>query len=469
MKVLLLSLALLTFLPGAATRTSNVLLIVLDDVGMEALALYEPGPDLPHTPTLEALAARGILFHNVWANPLCSPTRATILTGRYSFRTGVGVGTHRGDQPHNALPLTEVTLPAALDLVPYSPVHHAAFGKWHLSNDTTGGVLGPNLAGFGHFAGTLFNLRWPDHYFYWPRVVNGTPSLSTIYAVTVTVTDALDWIQRQADRPWVVYLAFTAAHAPFQAPPAALHRIPLPVPAGQTCPRHQRRPCYLAMIEALDTEIGRLLAALPPAVAQQTTVIVVGDNGTPHGVGGAWERPQRTKGTLYQGGIMVPMLIAGPAVRRPGRHSQALVNTTDLFATVFELAMGFPIQHILPPQLPLDSVSLLPLLQGTGTAVRDFAYAERFGDQESSHDGQAIRETRYKLLRFEADGREEFYNLRQDPGEQHNLLQHALTPRQQTHLTQLRARLAQLMASAEARRRHTNEKERASCGGSGSW
>ena len=104
----------------------------------------------------------------------------------------------------------------------------------------------------------------------------------------------------------------------------------------------------------------------------------------------------------------MPLIIAGPAVHQPGRTSHALVNTTDLFATVFELLRGFPVQHIVPPQRSLDSVSLVPLLRGEVSAVREVAYAERFQDPVHWRDGQALRTRRFKLLRFAADGREEF-------------------------------------------------------------
>ena len=453
MRRLLVSFALLLWC-CREVRAGNVLLIVLDDVGVDALALYQPGPDLPHTPTLAALAARGILFHNTWANPVCSPTRATILTGRYGFRTGVGdvIPRRPGAQP--PLPLAELTLPEVLDRVPGSPVHHAAFGKWHLSNAANGGDLGPNLAGFSHFAGTLFNLQ--QSYFDWPRVVNGVPGrcvtggqvpacAAQSYAPTVNVTDALDWMQHQAGRPWVLVLAFNTAHAPFQAPPDALHHVVLPVRAGERCPRDNARPCYQAMIEAMDTEIGRLLAAFSPQTLADTTVLVVADNGTPVAVRAPQPRLRGAKGSLYEGGIRVPLLIAGPAVRAPGRQSHALVNTTDLFATVVELATGQPVETIVPTTLPLDSSSLLPLLRGEASAVRDFAYAERFQAPAGPEDGTAIRTRRFKLLRFAADGREEFYDLRQDPGEAHNLLTRpALTRHQQTQLRQLRTALAEL-------------------------
>ena len=457
MKILLLCLVVLALLPGADTWGGNVLLIVLDDVGQDALSLYQPGPALPHTPTLEALAVRGVLFHNVWANPLCAPTRATILTGRYGFRTGVGTNPPRGASPRNTLPLTELTLPAALDLVPESPVHHAAFGKWHLSNASNGGDVGPNLAGFSYYAGAPVYSGHPADAFDWVRVVNGQPGrcvaggqvpacADTAYKTTVTVNDARDWIQRQQGAPWFVYLAFNAAHAPYQAPPDALHQGALPVQAGETCPVSNAHPCYTAMIEALDTELGRLLAALGPQTLAETTILVLGDNGTPSAVRAARRRLRAAKGTLYEGGLRVPLIVAGPAVRHPGRTSHALVNTTDLFATVFELVMGYQVTHILPPHLALDSVSLVPLLTGQATTVRQFAYAERFQQPGNWRDGQAMRTRRFKLLRFAADGREEFYNLRQDPEEAHNLLTRpTLTRHQQTQLRQLRTALATLL------------------------
>ena len=110
--------------------------------------------------------------------------------------------------------------------------------------------------------------------------------VDTAYATTVTVTDTLDWIQRQQGRPWFVYLAFNAAHAPYQAPPDHLHHVALPVPAGDECPGTHARACYLAMIEALDTELGRLLDTLGPPLLADTTIVVVGDNGTPPAVQG---------------------------------------------------------------------------------------------------------------------------------------------------------------------------------------
>lgn len=447
-----LGLVALGALVGRGEAQRNVLLVIADDLGVDRLASYGLGQGLPPTPTVDALAASGVTFRNCWANPVCSPTRATIQTGRYSFRTGVG----------NALPFgpplaqEERTLPEALAELGL-PHRSALVGKWHLGGGplTQGDSLDPNLQGYEHFAGALGGaFAGPFGYELWPRTVDGVTNLSRTYATTQTVDDALAWVDGVAE-PWFLTVSFHAPHTPFHAPPAELHGQELP----DADPCEQPIPFHDAMVEAFDRELGRLLDTLGDEVLANTVVLLVGDNGTTADVAQPPLLPERSKGTLYQGGIRVPLIVSGPDVVLPGRESLALVNTTDLFATVVELAGGDVAE--LSGGAPEDTLSLVGVLTSAlGGGLRTHTYAELFtgmageqGAQAAGEDldlggfdpvdvlasgladtsggcilggvrptpGQTLRDARYKLVRLEP-GRDELYDLWTDPDEEVDLL-----------------------------------------------
>ena len=301
-------------LAASAGAQSNILIVLADDVGVDMLQSYGLGSDLPDTPNIDLLASTGVLFRNAWSNPVCSSTRATILTGRYSFRTGVGdiVDTTWG------LRQSEVTLPEALDYQ-NAGYTHAAIGKWHLAMDSVGNALSPNLAGFSYFAGTITNVG-PNGYFNWIQTENGTKFATSGYVTTRQAQDAIDWIAT-APEPWFCYVAFQSAHAPFHAPPAGLYTVDLSM-AGS--PAADPRPYYKAMIEAMDFEIGRIIQGLGSALAN-TTILFLGDNGTPTAVTAPPFLPSHAKGTLYQGGIQVPLIVSGAGVAAAGDHNLRLI------------------------------------------------------------------------------------------------------------------------------------------------
>jgi len=374
----------------------NVLLIVADDLGNDRVGAYAEHPDPGHTPNIDALAAQGLLFRNAWACPLCSPTRATILTGRYGFRTGVGANIlANGDAPE--LDLEETTLPEVL-----SGYTSVALGKWHLGRD----LLHPNDSGFAHFAGTLHNLDRigddPPSYFQWTKVVDGVESVSTTYATTDTADDAIAAFQ-SLPQPWFVYCCFHAPHDPFHAPPPELHNYDLQGDPEDDVPLFVR-----AAIEAMDTEIGRMLSFLP----SDTVVIFVGDNGTEDKAVDPPTVSGRNKGTPYEGGVNVPLIVKGPGVV-PGECA-ALVDATDLFATLVELAGA---SH--PTE---DSISLVPYFADPARpSLREWVYAETFGPHPFR---RAYRGERYKLIRQRSPGNEseELYDLLADPLETTDLL-----------------------------------------------
>ncbi len=431
-----LSLLLVLAVPGAAQ--GNVLLLIGDDLGVERVAAYEEHRDPGRTPNIDRLAERGILFRNAWSTPYCSPTRATMMTGRLPFRTGIGavlppVGTI-------ALPLSEVTLAELLKDGTGGAYRCAAIGKWHLAGGQTGPELHPLLSGFDMHAGSLFNF---DDYDQWPKSINGTLTTSTVYATTDTTNDAIRAIEVLPE-PWFLWVAYNSAHTPLHAPPDHLHSYDLSGEPDDTPVVHSK-----AMIEAMDTEIGRLLASVPPEVRARTTVFFIGDNGT-HGpnADGPFRRDQ-AKGTCFEGGINVPLIVDGPDVAVPGSESAALVHTVDIYSTVAELAGVDPLS-VLPPGRELDSQSLIPYLHDPGRpSLRQVVFTEQFkpnGPGFPHFHERAVRNERYKVIRLEETAfpptlEEHFYDLEADPTEQRNLLQGTLSPAEREVYLRLKARL----------------------------
>lgn len=393
-------------LAGASLGTPQHIVVVLaDDVGVDRIGAYMEHPDPGHTPNIDRLAAEGLLFRNAWSNPFCSPSRACVLTGRYGFRTGVGAPTKSpgvvGFQA--GLPIDEVSMPDALG----PGWRTAALGKWHLA-DSTQGPAHPNDLGFGYYAGSLFNIGFESvgaGYFDWRKTVNGVElNHHHVYATTDTVDESIAALAYRG--PSFLWVAFNSAHAPLHAPPPHLHTFQLSGPPGQTPVVHVK-----AMIEALDAELGRLLDAAGP----DTLVIFLGDNGTDEDAIDAPFPPDHGKGTLYEGGVNVPLIIAGPGVQHG--ESAALVNITDVFATVAELAGR--------PSFAEDSVSLVPYFSDPDRpSLRRWVYAEFFrpnGPGPPNMWRQAIRGPRYKVIVRKNDP-DELYDLSTDRFEAHDLL-----------------------------------------------
>ena len=407
--------------PAPVVEPQNVLMIVIDDVGVDSLGVYPVNPKAHAsiaTPTIDSLAKSGIVFDDAWSNPTCSPTRATILTGRYAFRTSVwGMVEERSI---HRLPIDEVTIPQVLAGLPDLKADSAAFGKWHLANCLNGREQHPNLAGFSYFAGQLYNLKAPYSYFHWPKTVNGTTAPSRTYSTTDNVDEVSAWIRRHGQRgPWFVYLAFNAPHWG----PAGIWQGPATRPSARrregTSPRRNGlRRALPAKDDRGDGSRDRAPLSEIERQRSHTTIILVADNGTPEAVkpDGSPYPARHLKSSLLEGGINVPLIISGPAVAHPGTRSSALVNTSDLFATVIELMSGQPIEKVRPGAV-LDSKSLVPILDGTSQSVRDYAFASGL----SNH--YAIRNTRYKLIRV-PDG-EQLYDLSTDRHtEKDDLLHH---------------------------------------------
>ncbi|HJM56763.1 MAG: hypothetical protein CMJ98_06185 [Planctomycetes bacterium] len=394
--------------PPAEGAAPNIVLVVLDDVGTDRLAFYGEGPTPAPTPQLSALAAGGVVFTNAWGSATCTPARAMINTGQYGIHSGIGSNPDQGGG--DGLPLNAQILPECLS-GKYTSV---AVGKWHLGDDGQG-PYHPNDSGYALYSGSLKNLNsnpTAEDYFNWQHTINGTTSWKSVYAPTVNINDSVRAVGNLQE-PFFLYLNFNSIHTPLHEPPANLHtQTNLPPD-----PNDDPIAYVNAMAEAMDTELGRLLAVLPA----NTYVIIVGDNGP---LGQAVEPPldpNRVKGTMYQGGLRVPLLISGPGVV-PGQ-ADALVSVVDLLATVLELS-GV---KDLPKS---DSVSLVPYLANTGLSLRSYVYSDRFRPNgknvQYTFRTRAVRDHRYKLIR-RLTSPDEFYDLQADPYERTNLIAGGLT------------------------------------------
>jgi arylsulfatase B len=392
-------------------RTPNVLILVADDLGTDKVSGYREHPNPPQTPVIDSLAREGVRFRNAYAYPMCSPTRAALLTGRYARRTGMGAIVTWSSRWE--VPLGEVLIPELLDRSGTS-WSTAMIGKWHLSGPRTPNAYHhPNLQGFDHAAGSINNLYFEDEndrgrgdtdYFHWERFSDGVVNDVDRYATAVTTDDALTWV-KTAQEPWFLYVAYNSAHAPFQVPPGSSVPADAPTPAR-----------YEAMVEDLDREIGRLLSGLPPGAREHTLVVFTGDNGTAQGAVTPPRVPGQAKGSMYEGGTNVPFIVTGPGVFRGGT-TEALVHVVDVLPTIAAWVGVDPAKT----GAPLDGVSFADVLRTPASpGNRRFVYTEKFGPAGpppyAKAPQRAVRDERYKLA-VTTDG-EWFYDLagRNDDG-----------------------------------------------------
>ncbi len=400
----------------------NVVLIIADDLGTDYCGFYEDHADTVALPNLRLLLNKGIRFQNAMSNPVCSSTRSGILTGRYSFRTGVGdiVG---GTGGSGALDTSEISIPKLLKI--YNPlIGRANIGKWHLQLPVPAyNLMAPLALGYEHYEGPFIG-QLPNYYL-WTKYTNGIASTDSNYATSENVDNAVTWLKTQTSKPVFLWLAFNAPHSPYHLPPAGLYSdLSL---SGSTMDINTNPTKYFkASLEALDHEIGRFFDSLKVMNRfDSTDFIFIGDNGNATKVAQIADS-SRAKGTIYQYGVHVPFIVSGPSVVSPNRVSSALVNTADIFATVLELFGDDTWSTHIPASKPVDGKSLMPIIKNTGSSIRPWSFTEIFKLTTDSLDGKAMRNDNYKLIRFDY-GKEEFYNLQIDPSELNDLLLTTLT------------------------------------------
>lgn len=455
------------------TPAPNFIVLIGDDMSVETLSCFGVGEVFAETPNLDKLCALGMRFDNFWTQPVCSPTRAAILSGQYGFRNGVGTpavsrippqpspdatafatqefneGAPRPEPgmraPAPGLRRDAFTLPMALKAGPETDYETVALGKWHLADPDNGGIDHPNLAGFGYYRGPIRG-GGPGSYFSWSEVENGVITEGDSgWADSAKVDDALTFLNnRNGEQPFLLWMAFSAPHGPFHKPPVALlnsDEAKALDPNGLTQETH--RAYYRAMIEALDTEIGRLLDGVDPDVMANTYVLFLGDNGTPEEVANPPFDFYHAKGSITQGGVNVPFIFAGPDIE--AGSTAALANSVDIYATLVDLA-GIDAANVMPSDKVFDTISLEPVLKGTAERVRDFAYVDVFGlVPKGIVSEKAIRNETHKL-HVMTDGGEHLFDLIADPYEATDLLEAALSEPDQAAYDDLKAKLNALVS-----------------------
>ncbi|HEX7379264.1 MAG TPA: sulfatase [Pirellulales bacterium] len=418
----LLALAELGVAAADAARPPNIVFILVDDMGWTDLGCF--GSELYETPHIDRLAAKGMRFTCAYsACTVCSPSRAAVVTGRYPARLHLTDWIHGHRRPKaklrvpawtEYLPAEEVTLAAALKKAGYVS---AAIGKWHLGDGpehyATQHGFDLNIAGFG--AGQ------PPSYFSpykIPTLADGPPGE---YLTDRETDEACRFMEEHRDRPFLLYMPRYCVHTPLQAKPPLIERYRQKITPGM----RQTNATYAAMIHSLDESVGRLLAKLDELnLADHTVVCFTSDNGGL--IGGEKRRvtsnaPLRAgKGSAYEGGVRVPLMIHWPGVTTPGSACGEPVIGIDYFPTFLEMA-GLAVAP--DDGHALDGVSLAPLLKDAHAALGREAI---FWHYPHYHPGgatpySAIRAGDYRLVEFYEDQHVELYNLRTDVGEAHDL------------------------------------------------
>ena len=375
----------------------NLLLLVADDLGTDYVACYQEGPPdrQPPTPALDRLAEFGVRFSHAYAYSSCSPSRAALITGRFGFRTGIGSALKNDEG--SPLPFGEITLAEVLEEVGY---HSVFFGKWHLGFHRQF-PYDPVVQGWQFFAGTRSNIG-NYHSFLMLRSSEtwAVPAVRVNQYSSEALTDRTIAAVSALPEPWFVTVSYHAPHRPFHTPPPHLHGY------GAVTDEQLQ---FEATVESLDHEIGRLLRA-PTLDWDRTTVVFLGDNGTTASrVFFAPGDVEKSKGSLTEAGVRIPLLVAGSAVRGRGRVSAALVNVTDIFGLALDLA-GIAAA---PAGTGEDAVSFLDVLQNPGSpGRRSWVYSEVFLERDGqSRDEQLVRGPRYKLIQNNPLGVFEFHDF----------------------------------------------------------
>ncbi len=420
----------------ASRSRPNFVFFLIDDMGWKDLGCY--GSGFYETPNINRLASQGMRFTDAYAAcPVCSPTRGSIVAGKYPARLGITqwIGGNNKPTPYlHYLPLGEVTIAEALKKGGYAT---AFVGKWHLGSED----YYPQHQGFDINIGGDSSGAPPSYF--WPykrrnRSLDELPpgGQEGEYLTDRLTDESIEFLEANKDKPFLLYLSHYAVHTPIQSKPELkekyeekLEKMPehegprfVPVYGRYKTRMVQDNPAFAGMVESVDDSVGRVMAKLDEmGVADNTIVIFMSDNGGLSTV--RWEGPtcnlplRAGKGWLYEGGIREPMIVKWPGVVKAGSTCGEPVTSTDFYPTMLEMA-GLPLK----PEQHVDGVSLVPLLEQKGKLEREAIYWHypHYHGSGSKPSG-AVRAGDYKLIEWYEDNSVELYNLKNDIGEKNDL------------------------------------------------
>ncbi len=405
------------------TPRPNILLINIDDFGSQDPGFM--GSEFYETPNIDSLASSGMFFSNAYSTASnCSPSRAALMTGQYAPRTGVyTVNTSfRGDEEdRKVVPVAnqryidsdDYTIAEELQQNGYLTAH---VGKWHISQDPTYHGFDINIG--GNQRGSVWGMGGYFAPFENPDL---TESPDGTYLTDRLADEAISIIDSSGNQPLFMYFSTYAVHTPIQPKPALKDKYEQK--EGTEAHNH---PGYAAMIETMDRNVGRLVSHLRKTGRYENTIIVfTSDHGGVFKITKMW--PLRAgKGSYYEGGTRVPLIVTWPEVVEPGSRSEKLISQVDLFPTFLDIASIDP-----PEGKILDGMSMVPILKDQTTDPRtlywhfpiyiDRGNAESISPMWRTTPGSALRKGKWKLHQYYEDGHLELYNLEEDPGEKNNL------------------------------------------------
>ncbi|MFH1744423.1 MAG: sulfatase [bacterium] len=430
-----------------SSKSPNIVFILVDDLGWSDLACY--GADLHETPNIDRLAGQSMRFTNAYAaSPVCTPTRASIMTGKHPARLHMTVWRENTlrepdrsrklipPQCVSDLPHEEFTIAEALKQAGYQTAH---VGKWHLGAATHY----PETQGFDvNIGGTIWGA--PNTYFYPYRGTEHyrenryVPHLEFgkegEYLTDRLTSEALTLMEKMKDGPFFLNLAYHTVHTPIEGKPDLVEYYKGKIQPGM---RHQH-PGYAAMVHSLDENVGRILAKIDTlGISENTIVILFSDNGgyinIKDGAPVTNNYPLRSgKGSLYEGGIREPLLVRWPGVTQPGTVCNEPVCSIDFYPTLLDM-LNLPGDE--KHNRAVDGISLAPLLKDRNAGLNREAmywhYPHYYFYPETSPVG-AMRLGDWKLLEHFEDGHLELFNLQDDPQEEKDLAQ--LLPEKATEL-----------------------------------
>ena len=420
----------------------HIVVLIADDLGVGFAPCFADPGYMPH---LSRLCKKSIVFTKAYTHPICTPSRAAMMTGRHTFRTRSGEVT----QSAFKLGLDETTIPELIRAHSQAPYRFASFGKWHLASDQTGGALNPNLQGFDYFEGTP-RQHHTYRYFNYEWVVNGERVSERVetYKTTQIVDRVIAHFTESAnDSPWLYWIGFVNPHLPFHLPPHELHdfhnlksktfRSVWSEPKSENEIRINRPapkvvPYYQAMVQALDSEIIRLVEFFTARSDRPILFFFLGDNGDAGEVAPRDRTGFRgAKAMLYETGVRVPLMVwsTAPAwAKQFAGETNRLTHLADLFPTLSEIA-GVSPQILNQLGFPIDGVSFAgSIINDARSIERKRLYLQRGNPHNLPFMLGAVADNGHKLILHEFNRKMpqrtsliEFFNLQQDPGESKNL------------------------------------------------